>query len=199
MNDQPQTLISERALGSACQASNVLLGKIMNAKNNCLIVGIITLLILATSRVYADENTASKKFDPEELKVEIRLKYSASALDIFYIDRALAVIRSLYGRIEIDQELVIKAETAVSSVRAVERVDDYEGSSSGRWNFPRWSGDGQPTEEYWDSVTAWSAKRLTMLAKQQAEQDGVEQPANAQESKSKGSEKLKPESEARSQ
>jgi hypothetical protein len=141
-----------------------------------LVLSVIAALLLGV-RAQADEATESSRFDPEQVRVEIRLTYSASALELLDFDRSLAVVRTLYGRTEIDQGLVIRAESAISSVRAVFWVDDYEGSSFGRWNFPKWSKDSPPTIEYWDSVAEWSARRLTELAKQKAEQGVGGQPA----------------------
>ncbi len=137
--------------------------------------------------------------------------------------RALEIIRSLYGRPDADQELILRAETAICAAQAANRLDTWEGSDFGKatpwfggaetlWTDWEEQEDGSligtprgdVSIQYFDMIIRHSLKRLkrvsnvTTSANPDAEQAGAEQPATRPESKSEASDKPQPEAEERS-
>ena len=115
------------------------------------------------------------------------------AIDLFTQGKHEAAhntLRAMYGRKDVEPELVLRAETAMAAARAADRIHIWEGSDFGRatpWGtgIDRWqsAGDDGPTQtlqpefpspEYFEVIISHSLRRIRYVTKASEPEQKVE-------------------------
>ena len=144
--------------------------------------------------VWCQDAQDGRSSTKERTAVERKLLLAIGMADINWdYQGALKVVRSLYGRADADQRLVLRAETALCAAQAANRLDTWEGSDFGKatpWTstgmgtlWTDWkkgedgSITGKPREdisiEYFDMIIDHSLKRLRSVSASAAESADV--------------------------